>query len=168
MEFLLFSILAVLILITSMLVILHRNPIYSALFLIVSFLLMAGLFLLLNAQFLAVVQVIIYAGAIMVLFLFVLMLLDVRQLERAIHRVRYQRSLGLILGLLFFLEIGLLIRSATLQGEPGAFSPEKVQELGNIQILGKLLFTDYLYPFEMTSLLLLVAIIGAVLLARRE
>jgi NADH-quinone oxidoreductase subunit J len=166
-EFFLFFVLAMGILFASLLVIGTKNPLYSALFLVVSLMLMAGLFLLLNAQFLAVIQVIIYAGAIMVLFLFVIMLLDVQQVERAMHQVRYQRSLGLLLAIIFFLQLGLLLRSAFVRGVPGEFPAEKVRAIGNIQILGKLLFTDYLYPLEMTSILLLVAIIGAVVLAKK-
>lgn len=151
----------------SLLVIINKNPLYSALSLIVSFMVMAGLFLLLDAQFLAVIQVIIYAGAIMVLFLFVIMLLDLQQVERALHQVRYQRSLGLLLAIVFFLQLGLLLRSAVISGTPGDYPEETVSQVGNIQILGKLLFTDYLYPLEITSILLLVAIIGAVVLAKR-
>src|SRR3989442_13856615 len=104
METLLFWLLAVISLIAAASMVIQRNPVHSALFLIITLLSLAGLFLLLSAHFLAVIQVIVYAGAIMVLFLFVIMLLDIRRIEAAPSRVKLQKSLGILLRGIFLLE----------------------------------------------------------------
>ena len=114
METLLFWLLAVIALIAAASMIIQRNPVHSALFLIITLLSLAGLFLLLSAHFLAVIQVIVYAGAIMVLFLFVIMLLDIRRIEAAPSRVKLQKSLGILLGVVFFLETLLVLRSGVI------------------------------------------------------
>ncbi|MEE9274044.1 MAG: NADH-quinone oxidoreductase subunit J [bacterium] len=145
------------------------NPLYSVLSLILTFIGLAGLYLTLNAQFIAVVQVIIYAGAIMVLFLFVVMLLNLGREERGILELPVQKLLGVIAGLaVFTILVKAAAAGAVLTGAKGLFPPERVAELGNIQILGKLLFTKYLLPFQAMGVLLFVGIIGAVVLARRR
>jgi NADH-quinone oxidoreductase subunit J len=167
METLLFWLLSVIALIASVSMIIQRNPVYSALFLIATLLCLAGLFLLLNAQFLAVIQIIIYAGAIMVLFLFVVMLLDVRRAEPPVSRVKLQKSLGVLLGAVFFLETVLVLRSgaveemARLAAPPGA-------EFGTAAALGRALMTHYVFPLQLAAILLFVALIGAVVLAKRR
>ena len=115
METLLFWLLAVIALIAAASMIIQRNPVHSALFLIITLLSLAGLFLLLSAHFLAVIQVIVYAGAIMVLFLFVIMLLDIRRMEAAPSRVKLQKSLGILLGVIFLLETLLVLRSGVIR-----------------------------------------------------
>ena len=115
METLLFWLLAVIALIAAVSMIIQRNPVHSALFLIITLLSLAGLFLLLSAHFLAVIQVIVYAGAIMVLFLFVIMLLDIRRIEVTPSRVKWQKSLGILLGVIFFLETLLVLRSGVIR-----------------------------------------------------
>ena len=146
----------------------QKSPIASALYLIVSFASLAGLFVLLHAPFLAAVQVIVYAGAIMVLFLFVIMLLNLRQdLDTSMaHTAR--RLFGWLLGVTLLALGWALVRRPWALGPSGSESPEAVAELGNTQILAKRLFTDYLFPFELTSLILLVAIVGAIVLATRR
>jgi len=168
LETVLFVILAVFTVVTAVLVIVQRNPVTSAIFLILTFFSLAGIYLLLHAEFIAAVQVIVYAGAIMVLFLFVIMLLNPEKEKRLVARNRLMRGVGILLGVALLLQIGLVFREVLLEGTRGKFPPEKVAALGNTQVVAQLLFTDFLLPFEITSVLLLVAIIGAIILAKRE
>jgi len=169
----LFVILAVVTTITAVLVIVQRNPVSSAIYLIITFFCLAGVYLLLHAEFIAIIQVLVYAGAIMVLFLFVVMLLNLEKEKRPIIRHRLQKIVGVLLGAVLLFQIGMIFRSVLLRfsfldGVKGNFSPEKVAQAGNTQVVARLLFTDFLLPFEITSVLLLVAIIGAIILAKRE
>ena len=139
-----------------------RNPVTSAMFLVLTIISMAGLFVLLHAFFLAAVQVLVYAGAVMVLFLFVIMLLDLKEEER-----RKVRKLGLIAGLIAISAIvGIFVKSL-LTTQPGKDLPAPTV-VGDTAMLGKLLFTNYLLPFEIVSLLLLVAMVGAILLSKKD
>ncbi len=137
-----------------------RNPVTSAMFLVLTIISMAGLFVLLHAFFLAAVQVLVYAGAVMVLFLFVIMLLDLPTEERRrLHRVALGVGGVAVLGL-----AGILVRSLVGTAAPtGAPAVE-----GSTRALGRLLFESYLLPFEILSVLLLVAMIGAILLSKKE
>jgi NADH-quinone oxidoreductase subunit J len=164
----LFTVLAVVTVITAILVIVQRNPVASAIYLIITLFSLAGVYLLLNAQFVAIIQVLVYAGAIMVLFLFVIMLLNLEKEKRLITRHRLQKVLGVFLGIILLAQIGMIFNSVLLEGSKGKFPPEKVAALGNTEVVARLLFTDYLLPFEITSVLLLVAIIGAIVLAKRQ
>jgi NADH-quinone oxidoreductase subunit J len=164
----LFIVLAVGTMITAILVIVQRNPVASAIYLIITFFCLAGIYLLLNAPFIAVIQVLVYAGAIMVLFLFVIMLLNLEKEKKLITRHRLQKVLGVFLGIILLAQIGMIFNSVLLEGTKGKFPPEKVAALGNTEVIARLLFTDYLLPFEITSVLLLVAIIGAIVLAKRQ
>jgi NADH-quinone oxidoreductase subunit J len=156
----------------SLLVIAQRSPIYSVLLLIASFGALSGLYVLLDAPFVAVIQIIVYAGAIMVLFLFVVMLLNApheeteEDLEREAGRPRSAAGLrvfGAALAALFVVE---LVWALTRRGgESGAFAGASVTSVGAI---GRSLFTDYAFAFEVTSVLILVAMVGAVVLAHRE
>jgi len=168
MILLLFAILATVAIVAALGVVLNRNPLHSALFLVVNFFSLAVMYLMLNAEFLAVVQVIVYAGAIMVLFLFVIMLLNVRGEEHLHDRLRKQKPLAVLFSLALLLETVLVLRSNFITGVPGEFPPERVNEIGQVQAIGGVLFTDYLFPFEVTSVLLLVAIVGAIYLAKRR
>jgi NADH-quinone oxidoreductase subunit J len=147
----------------SLMTILHKNPVTSALFLVLAFCSLAGLYLLLQAEFLAMVQVIVYAGAIMVLFLFVIMYLNLkRDVEDGMqHALR--RGAGWILGLLLLAEAAFLVGR---KWGAGPISHEAPVAVGNSQAVGQLLYTRYLFPFEITSVLLLVAMVGAVLLIK--
>ncbi len=157
--------------VASLLVIAQRNPIYSVLFLIASFGALSGLYVLLEAPFVAVIQIIVYAGAIMVLFLFVVMLLNAphedteEDLER---RVRLPsagrvRVLGALLALVLVVELIWILLSSRRSAV--VFEEEAVS---SVAAIGRLLFTDYAFPFEVTSVLILVALVGSVVLARRE
>ena len=154
--------------VASLLVIAQRNPIYSVLLLIASFGALSGLYVLLDAPFVAVTQIIVYAGAIMVLFLFVVMLLNAphEETEEDIKHpfagpgpLRFGAALavGLVAELVWALTKG--------GGESGAFPGAAVTSVATI---GHVLFTDYAFAFEVTSLLIIVAMVGAILLARRE
>ncbi len=138
---------------------LSRNPVTSAMFLVLTICSLAGLFVLLNAFFLAAVQVLVYAGAVMVLFLFVIMLLDLKEEER-----RKLNKVALGAGTVAVAVIaGILIRAVT-SAKPAA---DKLVE-GTTKPLGRILFTEYLLPFEILSLLLLVAMVGVILLSKKE
>lgn len=139
-----------------------RNPVTSAMFLVLTIVSLAGLFVLLHAFFLAAVQILVYAGAVMVLFLFVIMLLDVREEER-----RRFRLLGLAGGGAVAVGLALLLRAA-VHDLPRVAGAASAPVEGDTASLGRLLFTGYLLPFEILSVLLLVAMVGVVLLSRKE
>ena len=139
-----------------------RNPVTSAMFLVLTIISMAGLFVLLHAFFLAAVQVLVYAGAVMVLFLFVIMLLDLKEEER-----RRVKKFGLITGLVAVGAIVAIFLKVLLITRPGADLPAPTVE-GEPAALGKLLFTQYLLPFEVVSVLLLVAMVGVILLSKKD
>ncbi len=149
--------------------VLQRSPIYSALCLILTFFAQAGLYVLLHAQLIAFVHIIVYAGAIMVLFLFVIMLLDLRTEDHP--PVRFGQAgmlLGLILAALLLAELALGIGPRIILGSQGSYDLETLRMLGNTQAVGRILFREYLVPFELTSLILLTAMIGAMVLAKRR
>ncbi len=168
LETTLFVILAIFTVVTAILVIVQRNPVASAIFLILTLFALAGIYLLLHAEFIAAIQVLVYAGAIMVLFLFVIMLLNLEKEKRIVTRNRLLKGAGILLSLALLVQIGAIFQKVLLEGTKGSFSPEKVASLGNTQVIAQLLFTDFLLPFEITSVLLLVAIIGAIVLAKKE
>ena len=167
-ETFLFTLLAVVTTITALLVIVQRNPVASAIYLIITLFCLAGIYLLLNAQFIAIIQVLVYAGAIIVLFLFVIMLLNLEKEKKIITRHRLQKVVGVFLGVILLAQIGMIFNSVLLEGGKGNFPPEKVAAIGNTEVVARLLFTDFLLPFEITSVLLLVAIIGAIVLAKKQ
>ena len=153
----------------SLLVIAQRNPIHSVLLLIASFGALSGLYILLDAPFVAVIQIIVYAGAIMVLFLFVVMLLNAPHEEtehdEKIHPLRRPGPMrfGAILAAALVVElVWALTRGSS---EPAAFGETAVS---SVRTLGRVLFTEYAFPFEVTSVLILVAMVGAVVLAKRD
>jgi NADH-quinone oxidoreductase subunit J len=141
--------------------ILQRHPIHSALSLIVVMVSLAGLYLLLGAEFIAAVQIIVYGGAIMVLFVFVIMLLNAGKEERT-NVSRMALFAGVPLGLVFLIEVAYWIARATSRlTAPAA-------QLASTRDLATLLFREYAFPFELTSFLILIALMGALVLARRE
>jgi NADH-quinone oxidoreductase subunit J len=156
------------IILTSFLVVALRNPIYSALSLLIMFFHVAGLYVTLHAEFLAAVQVIVYAGAILVLYLFVVMLLNLKREDR----YHAQVLLGVLLGVMVLTEAGLLVMQAGSTGLPMAerIQPDSASTVavGNTETIGEVLYSTYLFPFEVASLILLVAMIGAIILAKRD
>jgi NADH-quinone oxidoreductase subunit J len=164
-SFYMFAFIAV---VASLLVIAQRNPIYSVLLLIASFGALSGLYVLLDAPFVAVIQIIVYAGAIMVLFLFVVMLLNAphedTEYDERVHPLLRPGPMRFGAGLAVALVVELWWALAR-GGESGSFAGGSVT---SVAAIGRSLFTDYAFPFEVTSILILVAMVGAVLLARRE
>ena len=184
MEFVVFAIFAGLAVLGAIGVVVARNPVHSAVALLVSLLSVAGLFLVLWAEFIAVVQIMVYAGGVMVLFLFVIMLVDLEQrgFDLGAGRIgprpsAFERGLWSVAAVAFgALVVSLMVRSLDLP-LPGADRATTMLQgpyaadgrgLGNTEWIGMLLYTDWLIPFELASVLLLVAIIGAVVLARRD
>jgi NADH-quinone oxidoreductase subunit J len=150
------------IVLTAILVVALRKPVSSVIALLVMFFHIAGLFVTLHAEFLAAVQLIVYAGAILVLYLFVVMLLNVKEDDS------YQRQfrLGMGLGLLALAEVVYIVSAAGLPEEP-VREPAASAAAGNTETVGRALYTTYLFPFEVASLILLVAMIGAILMAKK-
>ena len=159
----LFAAFAAILVVSALLTILHRNPVTSALFLVLAFCSLAAIFLILGAEFLGMVQVIVYAGAIMVLFLFVIMYLNLQHDIETGVQIALRRGLGWLVGGVLAAEaVVLFVRRWTpdLSGGPGA--PPAAAAVGNTQEVGLALYTRYLFPFEITSMILLVAMIGVI------
>lgn len=155
------------IVLTSILVVALRNPVHSVLSLLIMFFHVAGLYVTLHAEFVAAVQIIVYAGAILVLYLFVVMLLNLK------HEDRYhaQFPVGALLGVTILTEVALLL----LQQHGDAGTPAALPDaappavaIGNTEAIGEVLYSTYVFPFEVASLILLVAMIGAIVLAKRD
>ncbi len=165
MSFILFLPLALVATAAAAGVVVARKPVHSALFLLLNFATLAVMYIGLNAQFLAAVQIIVYAGAIVVLFLFVIMLLGWHTGETVDPSRRWTRYLSLVLGAVLLVEVVYVVSQVILGttippavGAPGS---------GSAQAIGEALYTSYLLPFEITSVLLLVGIVGAIVLSRR-
>ena len=155
---------AALLIVTSLLVVLHKNPVTSALFLVLAFCSLAGIYLLLRAEFLGMVQIVVYAGAIMVLFLFVIMYLNLQHdVEAGVH-IAVRRGIGWMTGAGLLLAGAALLRRGWTLGPANEVVPG--MERGNVAAIGKLLYSRYLFPFEVTSILLLVAMVGVIVIAR--
>ncbi|WP_276372012.1 NADH-quinone oxidoreductase subunit J [Chryseolinea sp. H1M3-3] len=150
---------------SALMVVFSRNPVYSVLYLIITFFAIAGHYVLMQAEFLAVVHVIVYAGAIMVLFLYVIMLLNLNR-ESEPHKSNILKFAAAICsGLLLVVLVGSLRGTELLKhSEAGEVS----STMGGVKNLGKVLFTDFLFPFEIASVLLLAAMVGVVMLAKAE
>lgn len=162
----LFLYLAAAIVVFSVLVVTRRNPVHSVLFMLLLFFHVAGLYLTLSAEFLAAIQVMVYAGAILVLFLFVVLLLNLKE-EVVAERFIGPWPFGLAAALALFLLTALSLVSF-VPGPQGSASPELIRAETNTKALGKILYTEYLYPFEIVSLILLVALVGAIVLAKKK
>jgi NADH-quinone oxidoreductase subunit J len=161
-----FAVIAVL---ASLLVVGQRNPMYSVMLLITSFGALAGLYVLLDAPFTAVTQIIIYAGAIMVLFLFVVMLLNVpREEPPPLPLAGLVGTTGMKIGAVLSLALGVEMIWALSRIGVGRFGEEHAASVSSVTNIGLALFTEHAFAFEVTSILILVAMVGAVVLARRE
>ena len=146
----------------GVMVIAHRNPIYSALFLILTLFSLAGIYILLLAHFIAIVHIAVYAGAIMVLFLFVIMLLNIRAETQARGAFKYMSYVAVPMAIILFLELGYLGFQQYRE------SVTKANEIGTVESIGSALFSTYLLPFEITSVLLVVAMAGALFLSKKN
>jgi len=145
----------------AVMVVTRKHPMASALYLILTLFAVAALFVLRQAHFLAAIQVIIYAGAVVVLFVFVIMLINVPEDRLPVERATTVRVLGVLAAGFFILESAVLARRYSMPTGPAA-------EVGSVEAVGRALFTDYLLAFEITSVLLLAAVIGAIALAKRK
>jgi NADH-quinone oxidoreductase subunit J len=163
-----FYVLATIAVISAFAVIAARNPVHSVLFLILTFFTSAGLFVLLGAEFLAMLLVVVYVGAVAVLFLFVVMMLDVDFAELKQGFLSYM-PIGALIAVALFAEIFLVSQAAlSTGGAPIALAPEQVSEVTNAEAIGRVLYTDYLLVFQMAGLVLFVAMVGAIVLTLRH
>ena len=170
----LFYVFSAILVISSIGVITARNPVHSALFLVFAFFNSAVLWLLMDAEFLAIVLVLVYVGAVMVLFLFVVMMLDINVAQMRAGFTKFA-PLGIVVALIVIAEIGSVvwlkssaIDAATLGASSGVAAPAAAEGYSNTQALGELLYTQYLYPLELASVLLLVAIVVAISLTMHK
>ncbi|MGD8312634.1 MAG: NADH-quinone oxidoreductase subunit J [Gammaproteobacteria bacterium] len=144
-----------------------RNPVHAALHLVLAFFTSAALWLLLEAEFLAIVLVLVYVGAVMVLFLFVVMMLDINTSPLREGFIRYL-PVGLGVAVLIVLEMYLVVRARNFGAEAVAIPVRHAEDYSNVRELGAVLYTDYVYPFEIAAVILLVAIIAAIVLTMRK
>ena len=165
-ELIVFFILAGLSIISALIVITRRNPVASALFLVFNFFVLAGIYLTLNAQFLAIIQILVYAGAIMVLFVFVIMLLNLSDEEKLIERITLKKLFRIFISIVFVFQIIYILFSMSFSRQIDPFV--EYGKIGTVESIGRVLFTTYLFPFEITSILLLAAIVGSVVLAKKK
>ena len=152
-------------LIASLLLVTRKNPIHSALFLVLNFLSVAVLYVLLYQQFMFIIQIFVYAGAIVMLIVFIIMLLDLEIEVRSALKIVYSKVIGGFLAVLFLFGILYSVVAKSPTGKVGSYTPDKVS--ANVKAVGEMLFTQYLFPFEIVSVLLAAAIIGAVILSKK-
>lgn len=160
-----FIMLAVLAIGSALAMVINKNVVNSALFLVLNMVSLAGIFLILNAQFLAVIQILVYAGAIMVLFLFVIMLLNVEDEEKLFDKFRVKYMLAFLLamgvmGQIFYSLAGVTDMLPQIS--------EQMAAIGTVEAVGDVLYTDYLLPFELTAVLLTAAVVGALMIAQHK
>jgi len=160
----LFWILSVMALFSALMVITSKNPMHSVIWLIMVFFAISGHYLLLNAQFLAIVNIIVYAGAIMVLFLYVLMLMDLKK-EIEPQKNRWLKLAGAVAGGSLLLVLVAALKSTDISKD---IAETRTGDIGLIEKLGKVLFSDYVVPFEISSILFLSAMVGAVVIGKKE
>ena len=160
----LFWVLSVVALFSALMVITSKNPMHSVIWLIIVFFAISGHYLLLNAQFLAIVNIIVYAGAIMVLFLYVLMLMDLKK-ETEPQKNRWLKLAGAVAGGSLLLVLIAALKKADIANQ---FAETRTGDIGLIENLGKVLFNDFVVPFEISSILFLSAMVGAVVIGKKE
>jgi len=163
MDIYVFVILAVLAIASALAMVLNKNTVNSALFLVLNLVSVAGIYLLLQAQFLAIIQILVYAGAIMVLFLFVIMLLNVEEEESLLDTFRLKYFLAFLLSVVVLGQVFYSLGGIT---DMLPQISEEMIHIGTVEAVGDVLFTDYLFPFEMTAILLTAAVVGALVVAQ--
>ncbi len=166
METLFFLIISFVAIISAILVVTCKNPINSALSLIMTFFCLATYYVMLDAPFMAAVQVMVYAGAIMVLMVFTIMLLNIRvdASKKHSHKIVFSS----IIGFFTFVNLAYVLFKSRVALPTGPYSADMIKQVGHTELIGKEMFTNFLLPFEITSILLLVAIVGAVILAKKK
>ena len=167
MDLLVFYLFALIAVIAAIGMVALRNPVHSALSLAAVFVSLAAMYVLLSAPFIAVAQVMIYAGAILILFVFVIMLLS-PGIDQGQGVLKGQRGWVALFGAALVIELVVVLAAAALPSSRGEFTPERIAQIGNVQAVGAQLFTTYLLPFEITSMLLLVAIVGVIVMAKKK
>lgn len=168
-EVLVFDILAVIAIIAGIGVVVSRNPVHSAVALVVTFVNLAGIFVMLRAEFLAAVQIIVYTGAILVLVLFVIMLVDMDDLPEFHGGAPLQHLAAIVIGLILLGEVAAAILTRTVVGQPGPWNEETIAAAGgNVQVLGQFLYSGYVLPIQAVAIVLLVGTIGALVMARPD
>jgi len=168
MSGIIFYLLSACILVSAILVVTRKNPVYSALFLVVTIVSIAGIFILAGAEFLAVVQIFVYAGGVMVLYVFLIMLINLRKPELKKRQIHNQWLVVVFVCFLLGLEICMLLIPSLVQPSDSGEAARALQDFSNTKEVGKKLYTDFLLPFEVASVLLVVAMIGAVLLGKKD
>ena len=163
-----FYIFAALSVILAILMLTVKNPVYSAIFLIKTFFCLAVIYITLEAEFIAAIQIIVYTGAIMVLFLFVVMLLNLESESTVKEPYGPMAYLTVILAFVILIQIGSAAKLSFPVGEKGMYPIEVIRAAGNVETLATVLFSQYLYPFEIASVVLLLGMIGALLIAKRK
>jgi len=166
MEIIFFYLVALVAVVSALLVVTCKNPVNSALALVNTFFCLAIFYVMLEAPFMAAVQVMVYAGAIMVLIIFVIMLLNLG--TATAKRVTHAVAGGAVVAALVLFQVVYFLKRSEPTGMEGEINSALINSVGHTELIGRALFTDFLLPFEITSILLLVAIIGAVVLAKRE
>jgi NADH-quinone oxidoreductase subunit J len=166
-EQLIFYFFALVLVASSLAVVTVRNPVFAALFLVLSFFSCAGIWILLEAEFLALTLILVYVGAVMVLFLFVVMMLDINlaALKKDMNKFI---PIGVLLGLVLMVQLGMLVGPKNFGLDRFSAPVPHASEYSNTMVIGKVLYTDYVYPFEIASVILLVAIIAAIALTLRK
>ena len=157
---------ATVIIFCALMVVTRKNPVHSALFMLPLFFHVAGIFVMLDAEFVAAIQVLVYACAIMVLFLFVIMLVNPHDAKEKYFMGGWPLLVPFALTLGGFI-MSILTR-AEFNGTQGHYTVEAVKKAGNSQLIGKVLYTEFLFPFEVASVILLVAMVGAIILAKKK
>jgi len=169
LESIVFYTLAALIIGFGVLVVTTRNTVHCVLFLVANFLCVAMIYVLLAAEFLAIIQILVYAGGIVVLYLFVVMLVNLQRQPHTASRRRPESRAGFALAAVMLAELSaILVFSASRPASVAAAAPPAPAGMGNTTMVGLMLYSDYLVPFEVASVLLLVAMVGAIILARKE
>ncbi len=161
-----FGYFAISMIVLSLLVITRKNPVHSVLWMLVLFFHIGAIYLFLNAEFIAAVQIILYAGAILVLFLFVIMMLNIKE-ELTSEKFIGEWPIGVALGLSFVLFVFFAI-AKYIPGPLGTYTIELVQKQTHTKAIGRVLYTEYILPFEIASIILLIAIVGAIVLAKKR
>lgn len=164
-ELIIFIILGVLAVSSAILTITAKHPVVSAMSLVFNFLMLAGLYLTMNAQFISVMQILVYAGAIMVLVIFTIMLLNLSDEAKFKYNFDFRRVVAWMLGAAFVIELIAIFVNPSISSP--SISPKSVQ-IGTAQNIGAELFSNYIYPIEITGLLLFAAIVGAIIMAKKK
>lgn len=166
MEIMFFYLVALVAVVSGLLVVTCKNPVNSAISLVMTFVCLATFYVMLHAPFMAAIQIMVYAGAIIVLIVFVIMLLNLGTATQ--KQTSHSVGFGIGAGVLILFQVWYMLNHSVTAGQTGGITAEVVERIGHTELIGTALFTDFLLPFEITSILLLVAIIGAVVLAKRN